>query len=80
MGGAGGGQCSFRKGISCSDQDFAVRQICEKMVEKHQEVFWAFMYLEKAYNRIDRKALWQVLGYMVWGMCIEGYPELLCRF
>ena len=41
-------QCGFRKGMGCSDQVFAVRQICEKKLEKHQEVFWAFMDLEKA--------------------------------
>ena len=56
-GAIGGEQCGFRKGMSCGDQIFAVRQICEKKLEKHQEVFWAFMDLEKAYDRIDREAL-----------------------
>ena len=69
-GAIGGEQCGFRKGMSCSDQVFAVRQICEKKLEKHQEVFWAFMDLEKAYDRIDREALWQVLGVYVVGGCV----------
>ena len=76
----GGEQCGFRRGMGCSDQVFAVRQICEKMLGKHQEVFWAFMDLEKAYDRIDREALWQVLRvYGVGGLCSEGNSELLCR-
>ncbi len=40
--------------------DFAVRQVCEKYLAKGKEVFWAFMDLEKAYDRIDR-GLWTVL-------------------
>ena len=28
---------------------------------KGNEVFWAFMDLEKAYDRIDREGLWNVL-------------------
>jgi hypothetical protein len=43
------------------DQVFAVRQVVEKYLEKGKDVFWAFMDLEKAYDRIDRKALWKVL-------------------
>ena len=66
-------QCGFRSGRGCSDQIFVVRQICEKMLEKHREVFWAFMDLEKAYDRIDREALWQVLGiYGVGGCVLRG--------
>ena len=66
-------QCGFRSGRGCIDQIFVVRQICEKMLEKHQDVFWAFMDLEKAYDRIDREALWQVLGvYGVGGCVLKG--------
>ena len=32
------------------------------MLEKYKEVFWAFIDLEKVYDRIDREALGQVLG------------------
>uniref|UniRef100_UPI003EB93A31 RNA-directed DNA polymerase n=1 Tax=Klebsiella pneumoniae TaxID=573 RepID=UPI003EB93A31 len=54
-------QCGFRRGRGCTDQIFAVRQVCEKYLAKGKEVFWAFMDLEKAYDRIDREALWTVL-------------------
>ena len=40
-----------------------VRQVCEKYLAKGRESFWAFMDLEKAYDRVDRKALWTVLGF-----------------
>ncbi len=43
------------------DQVFAERQIVEKYLGKGKDVFWAFMDLEKAYDRIDREALWKVL-------------------
>ncbi|MCP4269594.1 MAG: hypothetical protein GY777_29150, partial [Candidatus Brocadiaceae bacterium] len=40
---------------------FAVRQVCEKYVAKGKDVYWAFMDLEKAYDRVNRDAMWQVL-------------------
>ena len=33
----------------------------KEYVERHQEVFWTFMDLEKAFDRIDTEVLWQVL-------------------
>ena len=54
-------QCGFRQGRGCIDQIFAVRQICEKYMMKQKDVYMAFMDLEKAYDRVDRDALWQVL-------------------
>ncbi len=47
-------QGGFRRGRGCVDQIFAVRQVCEKYLVKGKEVFWSFMDLEKAYDRIDR--------------------------
>ena len=44
----------FRRGRGCVDQIFAVRQVCEKYLEKGKDVLWAFMDLQKAYDRIDR--------------------------
>ncbi len=53
-------QCGFRSGRGCVDQVFAVRQIVERNLGKGKDVFWAFMDLEIAYDRIDREALWKV--------------------
>ena len=55
-------QSGFRAGRGCMDQVFAVRQIVEKMLDKHKDVYFAFMDLEKAYDKIDRDALWKVLS------------------
>ena len=40
---------------------FAVRQVCEKYLSNGKEVFWAFMDLEKAYDKIDRHGMWEML-------------------
>jgi len=54
-------QCGFRRKRGCMDQVFVVRQVCEKYIGNGKKVFWAFMDLEKAYDRVDRKAVWEVL-------------------
>ena len=40
---------------------FAVRQVCEKYLANVKGVLWAFMDLEKAYDTIDRRGMWQML-------------------
>ena len=55
-------QCGFRAGRSCVDQLFVVKELCEKYIQKGKDVFWAFLDLEKAYDRVDREALWKVLS------------------
>ena len=40
------------------DQIFIVRTVCEKYMAKGKDVYIAFMDLEKAYDRVDRNALW----------------------
>ena len=65
-------QCGFRRGRGCVDQVFVVKQVCEKAIERGTEVVWAFMDLEKAYDRVDRSALWKVL-------CIYGVGGRLLR-
>ena len=46
----------------CMDQVFAVRQVCEKYLANGIYLFWAFMDLEKAYDKIDRQGMWQMLS------------------
>ena len=38
----GEGQSGFRKGRSCADQIFVLRQICEKIKEEKIECMWHF--------------------------------------
>ena len=67
-------QCGFRKGRGCIYQIFVVRQLCEKFLGKGKDVYFAFMDLEKAYDRVDRGALWQVLRmYGLGGKLLGGY-------
>ena len=54
-------QCGFRRGRGCVDQVFTVKQLSEKYVGKGKDLFVAYMDLEKAYDRIDRDAMWRVL-------------------
>ena len=50
-------QCGFRSGRGCVDQVFALKNVCEKYLEKQMDLYVAFMDLEKAYDRVDRDAL-----------------------
>ena len=43
------------------DLVFAVRQFCEKYLANGNDVFWAFMDFEKAYDTIDQHGMWQML-------------------
>ena len=43
------------------DQEFAVRQVCEKYLANGKDAFWAFMDLEMAYDTIARHGMWQML-------------------
>ena len=65
-------QCGFRKGRGCVDQIFSVRQLCEKFLAKGREVYYAFMDLQKADDRVDRRALWQVVSIYGVGGNLRG--------
>ncbi len=65
-------QGGFRKGRGCVDQIFAVKILVEKYLEKDKKLFAAFIDLEKAYDRVDRKGLWDTLRvYGVGGQLLE---------
>ena len=66
--------CGFRKGRGCINQIFAVRQLWEKFLAKGWEVYFACMVLEKAYDGVDKRALWQMVS--IYGV---GLGEKLLR-
>ncbi len=69
----GAEQGGFRKGRGCIDQIFAVKILVEKYLEKDRKLFAAFVDMEKAYDRVDRKGLWDTLRvYGVEGKLFEG--------
>ncbi len=63
----------FQKGRGCVDQIFALKIMVEKYLEKDRKLFAAFMASVKAYDRVDRKGLWDTLRvYGVGGHLLEG--------
>eukprot|EP00117_Sycon_ciliatum_P050049 scpid69812/ scgid35385/ LINE-1 reverse transcriptase homolog len=63
-------QCGFRKGRSCTDMVFAVRQVAEKLYEHRCKGFLVFVDLRKAYDSVGRQCLWIILKK-------AGVPERL---
>ena len=70
-------QGGFRRGRGCTDQTFMVRQLCEKYAAKGKDVYVAFLDLEKAYDRVDREALWKVLRiYGIGGRLLQAVESM----
>ena len=55
-------QGGFREGRGFMDQVFILRMIEEKSRDTKKDVYMCFMDLEKAYDRVDRNKLWEVLN------------------
>ena len=70
-------QCRFRSGRGCVDQMFVMKQMSEKFVEKNKSLYVAYMDLEKVYDRVDREAMWRVLGmYGINGQLLKAVQSL----
>ena len=70
-------QGAFRRGRSCVDQLFTVRQLGEKIIEMNKRMLMVCVDLEKAYDRVDRELLWRVLrAYGVNGELIRAVRSL----
>ena len=54
-------QCGFRKGRSCIDAIFTLKQIMEKRKEFNLPIYLLFLDYEKAYDRVRRPILWNIL-------------------
>ncbi len=66
-------QGGFRKERGCVDQIFAMNRLVEEYLQKDKKLYAAFMDLEKAYDRVNREALWSVLRvYGVCGQLLKG--------
>ena len=46
---------------ACLDQIFTLKELSEKAREKKRRLHVNFMDLEKAYDKVNREALWKVL-------------------
>ena len=70
-------QGGFRAGRGCVDQICTLKQIGEKARERKRRVYVGFMDLEKAYDRVNRETLWQVLKmYDVGGKLLNGIKSM----
>ena len=54
-------QAAFRTGRSCIDQIFTLRLITERAKESNTPIFLCFVDIQKAYDSVNRDALWDVL-------------------
>ena len=55
-------QGGFRPLRGCQDQIFCLRQAIEKLYEKNKDLYLCFIDLEKAFDRVPRQKLFEVLG------------------
>merc|ERR1711872_852032 len=70
-------QCGFRSGRVCVDQVFVMKQMSEKFVDRSKCLYIAYMDLEKAYDRIDRDAMWRILSmYGINGQLLKALQSL----
>jgi hypothetical protein len=54
-------QSGFRKGRSCMDNIFILKQLIEKHREFDYELHLLFIYYVKAFGTVDREKLWNIL-------------------
>ncbi|KAI0231053.1 hypothetical protein LSAT2_018566 [Lamellibrachia satsuma] len=56
-------QAGFRKGKSCGDHIFTLRQILEQCQEWNTPIYANFVDFEKAFDSIHRDSLWRILRH-----------------
>ena len=70
-------QGAFKRNRSCIDQMFTLRQLGEKVIEKNKKMVMVCVDLEKAYDKVNRGLLWQVIdAYGVRGRLARAVKSL----
>ena len=54
-------QCGFRAGRGTTDMIFAARQLQEKCLEQHRDLYTTFVDLTKAFNTVSWEGLWKIM-------------------
>ena len=70
-------QCGFRPDRSTIDMVFTIGQIQEKCIEQHRDLFAVFIDLTKAFDTVNREALWTVLSKLG---CPRKFTNLIRLF
>ena len=70
-------QCGFRDGRGTMDMIFSGRQLIEKFIEQQVPLYQVFVDLTKAFDTINRSALWKILGKLG---CPYEFVEILKQF
>ena len=65
-------QCGFRALRGTIDMIFSLRQVSEKAREKNQELYMVFIDLTKAFDTVNRAALWKIMQKL-------GIPDNMLR-
>ena len=70
-------RCGFRSGRGTADMIFSARQLQEKCREQHVGLYQVFIDLTKAFDTVNRNALWQILRKLG---CPEKFTNILKSF
>ena len=77
-------QIGFRKGARTSDHIFSLKTVIDKYVRKNKYVFVCFVDLKKAFDTVNRYALYKLFRYNIrgnflifWKICIKMFHSLL---
>ena len=70
-------QCGFRSNRSTVDMIFTARQIQEKCREQHMDLYQCFIDLQKAFDTVNRTALWKMLGKLG---CPDKFVSMIKAF
>ena len=72
-------QAGFRKGKSCIDHIFVLRQILEQAAEWNSSLYVLFIDFEKAFDSLHRETLWKILRGYGFPMKIVNIIQMLYR-